>query len=63
MKNFIKIQNHRIRKSSIKEYKPMANNSIIIYFSNSRYKIESIVFKFSSEDEVNENLELLDNQL
>jgi hypothetical protein len=45
MKDFIKINNTRLKKSSIKKYTPVGKDSINIYFSTSRYKVDVETFK------------------
>lgn len=63
MKNFIEINEHRIRKNVVKEYKPSGETKLILYFSTSRYKVENITFEFKSRDERDEVLEMLDDSL
>lgn len=63
MKNFIELNEHRIRKTSIKEYKPIGATKLTIYFSHSRHKVESLVFDFGDQEIRDEKLEILDNIL
>lgn len=61
MKDFIKIQNERIRKNTIKKYQPFGEKKLNVYYNTSRYKIELQVFDFESSftrDQVLENLDL-----
>jgi hypothetical protein len=60
MKDFIKIQEKRIRKNTIKSYSPFGDSRINIYFNVSRYKIELETFDFKNEQKRNSQLELLD---
>lgn len=46
MKPFIKIQETRIRLSTIKKYKPVNEKNLSIYYSNSRYKVDNEIFVF-----------------
>lgn len=63
MLNFICLNGIRIHKNTIKKYRPEAANGIYIYYSPSRNKIDSELFKFDSEEERDEALNLLDNKL
>lgn len=63
MKNFIKIRDTRLRKSTIKKYAPSGELSIIIFYGTSRYKVESEVFKFTTNLNRNIELDLLDQNL
>ena len=49
MQTFIKINNVRLIKSSIKKYVPSGENKINIYFNTSRYRVELETFTFDSE--------------
>jgi len=49
MQTFIKINNVRLIKSSIKKYAPHGENKINIYFNTSRYRIEMETFVFDTE--------------
>jgi hypothetical protein len=48
MQTFIKINDDRLIKSSIKKYKPFGENKINIYFNTSRYRIEMESFTFNN---------------
>ena len=61
MKDFIKIQNVRLRKSSIKKYAPLQDTKVNIYFSVSRYKTDLETFTFESQSDRNNFIEELDN--
>lgn len=60
MKDFIKIQNERIRKNTIKKYQPFGEKKLNLYYNTSRYKIELQVFDFDSVENRNDALETLD---
>lgn len=47
MADFIKIQNERIRKNTIKKYQPYGETKINVYYNTSRYKIEVQTFTFA----------------
>ena len=57
MKDFIKINDTRIRKSTVKKYGPIGDSSINIYFSTSRYKIDVETFKCNNRKEMLEYLD------
>ena len=57
-KDFIVVQNARIRKSIIKFYEPINDANLIIHYNVSR--TEKKVFKFNSGKERDEIVELLD---
>ena len=61
MKEFIRIQENRIRKTNIKKYSPLGDKRINVYFSTSRYKIELETFNFESTESRDEVLIELDN--
>ena len=61
MKDFIKIQEIRIRKGNIKKYSPQGETKLNIYFSTSRDKVEYLPFIFDYIEERDEVLDLLDN--
>ena len=60
MKEFVKINNTRIRKNTIKRYVPMENNRITVYYSASRNKVDFESFKFESVKERDEMINELD---
>ena len=60
MKEFIKINDTRIKKTTIKKYVPYGERKINIYFSPSRNKLDFETFDFFSEDERTKILEYLD---
>lgn len=60
MKDFIKIQNERIRKNTIKKYQPFGEKKLNVYYNTSRYKIELQVFDFDYVESRNDALETLD---
>ena len=51
MNDFIKINDSRIRKNTIKKYLPYMSKQLNIYFNTSRQKIELETFKFPSESD------------
>jgi hypothetical protein len=57
-KDFIKINDDRIRLNTIKKYKSNGLKSLVIYYNTSRYKIEMEIFKFKTpmllDDKLNE---------
>ena len=63
MKDFIKIQDERFRKNTIKRYKPIGEASLNVYFNTSRDKQQLQTFKFEDVFERNEMIELLDDIL
>ena len=60
MQTFIKINDDRLIKSSIKKYKPFGENKINIYFNTSRYRVEMEVFQFTTTKERDAMIEYLD---
>jgi len=60
MKDFIKINEERVRKSTIKKYQPFGTLRLNVYFNVSRYKIEVEMFDFRTTEERDSVVELLD---
>jgi hypothetical protein len=60
--DFIRINDIRLRVSSIKKYCPSGDTKLNIYYNTSRYKVEVETFTFTTEHR-NEVLEQLDNLL
>ena len=60
MKDFIKIGEDRIRKNTVKKYKPIGDLKVMIYYNTSRYKIESESFAFMTKGLRDEFIEELD---
>jgi len=60
MSKFINFLGNRIIISSIKRYKPMEENKLVIYFSVSRQKVDNEIFTFDSEKERDDMLDNLD---
>lgn len=60
MKDFIKINEERVRKSTIKKYQPFGKLRLNVYFNVSRYKIEVETFDFKTTEERDSVVELLD---
>lgn len=60
MKTFIKINDIRIYKGSIKKYSPTSNNKINVYYSPSRNKVEVETFSFPSLEDRDDMMEYLD---
>ena len=55
MKNFIKIQDDRIKANTIKKFKPVGETQLNIYFNTSRDKIQNLIYTFpdrKSRDEI-----------
>lgn len=63
MTNFITIKETRLLRSTIKRYQPVGECDLAIYFSSSRNKLDKEVFKFDTEKQKNEVLQLLDSLL
>lgn len=63
MKDFVKIQEKRIRKAAVKKYCPLGEDKLNIYYSTSRYKTELETFKFDTKEERDDALYELDNIL
>ena len=63
MKKFIKINEDRVLLSSIKRYRPIEDNSIYIYYSVSRYRVDKELFKFESEKKRDMIINILDEIL
>ncbi len=60
MQTFIKINNARLIKISIKKYLPYGKNVINIYYSVSRYRIDMEAFSFVDTKERDEMINYLD---
>lgn len=60
MQTFIKINDVRLIKSSIKKYIPSGENKINIYFNTSRYKVEMENFSFENKEKRDEMINYLD---
>lgn len=60
MQTFIKINETRLIKSSIKKYIPSGENKINIYFNTSRYKVEMESFSFENKEKRDEIINYLD---
>ena len=59
MKEFIRINEMRLRRSTIKRYTPTEKNRITVYYSASRNKVDFESFSFvTSEDRDNALFEL-----
>lgn len=63
MKNFIKINDVRLKTNTIKKYLPIGKTIIGIYYSVSRYKIDKEEFKFDTEKSRNIMINILDEIL
>ena len=63
MVNFIMIKDTRLSRSTIKRYQPIGECDLAIYFSASRNKLDKEIFKFSTKQQRNEVLQLLDTLL
>jgi len=59
---FIQIESYRIRKSTIKSYKPQGNLQINLYFSVSQTKVDVKIIPFYSVRARNLALKNLDKQ-
>lgn len=60
MRDFLKLNDERIRKNTIKKYQPFSEKKIKVYYNTSRYKIEVQVFGYATESLRNEAIEYLD---
>lgn len=63
MTTFIQILNSRIRLSSIKRYKIIMDDTLVIYYSLSSKNPTFESFKFGDPDELDSIVEKLDNIL
>ena len=61
MKDFIILLSTRIRKNTIKQYKPIGETKVNIYYSVSRYKVEVETFDFITKKKRTAILEYLDS--
>lgn len=62
MKDFIKLSDERIRKSTIKKYLPFESRKINIYYSTSRYKVGLQTLVFADADARDDAMKELDLQ-
>ena len=60
MQTFLKINDVRLLKSSIKKYIPFNENKLNIYFSTSRYKVSVESFSFKDVKERDDVINYLD---
>lgn len=60
MKDFIKINETRIKKSVIKKYLPVGDLTINIYFNTSKDRIEVEMFKFANKAKRTHMINFLD---
>lgn len=60
MQTFIKINDVRLIKSSIKKYIPSGENKINVYFNTSRYKVEMDMFSFENKEKRDDMMDHLD---
>ena len=60
MKEFIKLLDFRIKKNTIKKYKPFGDLKIYIYYNVSRYKVEMESFEYPTKRDRDNMLEELD---
>ena len=60
MKEFVKINDTRIRKNTINRYIPMDRNKITVYYSPGRNKVDFESFPFSTLEDRDKMLEELD---
>lgn len=63
MKNFIKINDIRLRINTIKRYAPLEDKVIVVYYSSSRYKIDKETFTFTDVKERDMYINILDELL
>ena len=63
MKNFIKLNDVRLRTNTIKRYSPIDENMIVVYYSASRYRIDKEVFRFIDKKERDVYINILDELL
>ena len=59
-KDFVKIVNDRIRINTIKRYKPMSDNKLIVRFSSNLDNKQSETFTFETTKERDDVVEILD---
>lgn len=59
-KQFVKLNESRLRISVIKKYLPYQEKQLNIYFNTSRYKIEVETFKFETKEERDNIVKQLD---
>jgi len=60
MKTFVKINEVRLAKSSIKKYTPNGTNKLNVYYSPSRNKIDVETFDFPSKGKRDDMVDTLD---
>ena len=60
MKTFVKINDVRLVKSSIKKYTPNGKTKINVYYSPSRNKIDVEIFTFITQKERDKIIDILD---
>lgn len=63
MKQFIKINDVRLRINTVKKYEPMGTNDIGVFFNTSRYKLEFERFQLPSQRLRDDLITLLDELL
>ena len=61
MTKFIKILDSRIILTSIKRYTPLRSDTIVLYYTSSRQKVENEAFLFETEKERDSMLDILDS--
>ena len=60
MKEFVLINETRIRKSTIKRYLPYREDRITIYYSPSRNKLDYETHTFTSKEDRDDTMDYLD---
>jgi hypothetical protein len=63
MKDFIIVLSERLRKTTIKRYKPIGATKVNVYYNTSRYKIDVDIFDCKTKKGQKDLLEHLDNTL
>jgi hypothetical protein len=61
MKEFVKLNDERIRRTTIKKYLPFGTDQVNVYFNTSKQNVDVQTFKFENEksrDSVVENLDV-----
>ena len=63
MKEFIKVLDERLRKTTIKRYKPISTTKVNIYYNTSRYKIDVDTFECGTKKKQKDLLDYMDSIL
>ena len=63
MKDFVKINETRIRKNTIKRFSPVGDTKVNVYFNTSRYRVDVETFDLKTKKARKDVLDLLDSLL